>query len=145
MKKLPLTNKEFSWIYKRVTRLCVEGIITTRDGVLLSKRAIAPSKGLWHFTGGTVRFGETLEQAVKRIAKEETGFETKIIRHLGFIEQYNKKYTFGWPVSVCFLLKPTGGRLHGDWQTSELRFFKKRPKPIVKEQADFLMEHKLIA
>lgn len=145
MKKPPLTDKEFSLIYKKVPRLCVEAIIKTPDGVLLSKRAITPGKGLWHFTGGTVRFGETLEQAVQRIAKEETGLETKIIRNLGFIEKYNKKYALGWPVSFCFLLKPTRGILHGDWQTSELRFFKKRPKPIVKEQGAFLKNHKLIA
>jgi ADP-ribose pyrophosphatase YjhB (NUDIX family) len=70
-KKLPL--KEFKYIYQRVPRLCVEVIVKTSKGVLLTLRDIPPFQGYWHLPGGTVLLGESLEAAIKRITNEETG------------------------------------------------------------------------
>lgn len=141
--KHPLPTKEFFSIYKKVTRLCVEIIIKTSKGVLLSKRAIQPAKGRWHFPGGTVYFGETLKRAVQRIALQETGLHVSVKKLLGTIEAY-KRDGFGWPISIAFLVTPRGGTLKGDWQTTELRFFKKIPKGTVKRHAEFLRKTNLI-
>ncbi len=43
------------------------------DRVLLVKRGLAPSRGLYAFPGGRVEPGETLEAATRRELFEETG------------------------------------------------------------------------
>ncbi len=43
------------------------------DRVLLVKRGMAPSRGLYAFPGGRVEAGETLEEAARRELLEETG------------------------------------------------------------------------
>jgi len=68
VRKLPL--KEFKTIYSKVPRLCVDLVIRNKQGTLLTKRDIPPDLGWWHFPGGTVLIGETLENTVQRVAKE---------------------------------------------------------------------------
>jgi 8-oxo-dGTP diphosphatase len=58
---------------------CVGGIV--RDGagrLLLIRRGQEPSRGLWSLPGGRVEPGETLEQAVVREVREETGLEVRV-------------------------------------------------------------------
>ena len=50
------------------------GAVVIRDGeILLVKRGVAPSKGLWAIPGGSLELGETLQQAAEREIFEETG------------------------------------------------------------------------
>lgn len=50
------------------------GAVVIRDGkVLLVRRGIAPSRGLWAIPGGAIELGETLQQAAEREILEETG------------------------------------------------------------------------
>ena len=54
------------------------GAIVIKDGrVLLVKRGIQPSKGLWAIPGGSLKLGETLQQGAEREIKEETGVTIK--------------------------------------------------------------------
>lgn len=70
-KRLP--SKEFKYLYGKVPRLCVDVVIQSKDGVVLSKRDIPPAKGMWHIPGGTVLFGESLEKAAKESPKKKPG------------------------------------------------------------------------
>lgn len=69
------------------------GAITIKDGkVLLVKRGIPPSKGLWAIPGGSVELGETLQEAAEREILEETGLiirAGKPIYSFDFIERDN--------------------------------------------------------
>lgn len=56
----------------------MDAIIETGDGIVLIKRKNPPPG--WAIPGGFVDYGETLEGAVIREAKEETGLDIKIIR-----------------------------------------------------------------
>ena len=51
--------------------------IVRRGRLLLIQRGTEPNKGLWSFPGGHIELGETLFEAVKREAGEETGIEVE--------------------------------------------------------------------
>lgn len=121
----PLTEEEFSYIYGKVPRLCVDIVIKSKKGVLLSLRNIEPCKGLWHLPGGTVYFGESLSDAIRRIAKRELGVSIAGTELLGYIE-YPSHHRNGLdsPVSIVFLaeyegdIKPNHEAAKLDWFTS---------------------------
>ena len=77
-KKLPY--KEFLSIYRKVPRLCVDLVVKNKNGVLLTKRDIKPSKGMWHIPGGTILYDESVKDAIKRVAKEETGLKPVLVK-----------------------------------------------------------------
>ncbi len=59
--------------YPDAPRVAV-GVVVLKDGkVLLVKRRDPPSAGQWAIPGGSVRLGETLQQAAERELYEETG------------------------------------------------------------------------
>ena len=55
----------------------VGAIIVHEGKILLEKRKSAPGKGKWSVPGGLVELGESIEQAVIREVKEETGLEVE--------------------------------------------------------------------
>lgn len=139
MKTKPFSFKEFSDLYSKVPRLCVDVVIKTSKGVLLSKRNIPPAKGMWHFPGGTVLFGETLEQTAKRVAKEELGIDVVIKEQIGVI-QYDKKYAIGQSVSVAYSAEPKSDKFQIDEETTEVKYFKKIPSETIPDTAEFLLK-----
>ena len=74
------------------------------QGVVLTRRSSGPSAGLWHLPGGTVRFGEPLADAMRRVAAAETGMNVDAGPLLGYIE-YPSHYLAGLdsPVGIAFL------------------------------------------
>ena len=58
----------------------VGAVVLRDDSILLVKRGSEPGKGLWAVPGGKVRFGETLQEAVRREVLEETGLEVEVGR-----------------------------------------------------------------
>ncbi|MDD3284048.1 MAG: NUDIX domain-containing protein [Patescibacteria group bacterium] len=146
MKKIKfLTFKEFKNIYSKVPRLCVECVIQTQNGIILTKRDIEPAKNKWHIPGGTILKGEKIKDAIKRIAKSETGLDINIIKLLGVIE-YDFKNYFSQPIGIAYLLKPKielnsknkNLELKTNDQASKIKIFQTLPKNIIKVQRQFL-------
>lgn len=54
-------------------RVAVGAVVFRHGGVLLVKRGQPPAEGSWAIPGGSVRVGETLQQAAEREMLEETG------------------------------------------------------------------------
>ncbi|MGZ4857365.1 MAG: NUDIX domain-containing protein, partial [Methanobacteriaceae archaeon] len=64
--------------------LTVDAVITAEDGKLVFiRRKNPPYHGSWALTGGFVEYGETVEQAVMREVKEETGLIVEIKKMIG--------------------------------------------------------------
>lgn len=142
-----LSQVEFDAIYSRVVRLSVDVLIRTPEGILLSRRDIPPHQGDWHLPGGTVQFGETVPEAVARVAAEELGVEVKIEKLVGFFE-YPQMFASGykgWPIDLAFEVTITSGTPTGSAQAEEMDYFKfdELPENIIPEQAEFLRKHYL--
>ena len=57
----------------------VAGTLPVREGrVLLTRRAIEPSRGLWTFPGGYVDWGEDVRDAALRETREEVGLAVEL-------------------------------------------------------------------
>ena len=142
-KKDWLSDKEYRAIYSRVPRLCIDLIIRSRNGVVLSKRDIPPDKGMWHLPGGRVRMQEKLEDAIQRIAHGETGLNVRVMKIIGAIE-YRYLGAWGHSISIAYLVKPVAGKLRGSKQARNVMFFKSLPKTTEPEVKTFLLSRKLI-
>ena len=107
--------------------------------VLLIKRKYEPFKGKWAIPGGFVLESESLEEAVQRELKEETGIE------IDYLEQL---YTFGNPkrdprsrvVSVAYfgLIKPSAFKIFASTDAEEVQWFK------ITELPDLSFDHEQI-
>ncbi len=116
----PVPQAEFDAIFAKVPRLAVEVLITSSErGVLLRRREREPCEGMWNLPGGTVRFGEPLVQAVKRVAAAELGLEVRVGAMIGYIE-YPSHYERGLdsPVGIVFEAQPAQEDIDGgEWFT----------------------------
>lgn len=134
-----LSYDEFKNIYSKVPRLCVDVVIKHQGGIVLVKRSIPPCKGMWHFAGGTVLKGERLKDAVKRVAKEESGLDVNVIGPLKPVEFYSEPLIAN-DVSIAFLVESVGGVLEKDENAEEIGIFKEAPIPMIKEHVDLFKE-----
>lgn len=140
MKPRKMPFAEFKSIYSRVPRLCVEVIIKTKEGIVLTKRTIEPEKGKWHTPGGTVLKGEKLADTVIRVAREETGLVVKPHRLLGVLEFSFPGY-FSQPIALAYEVVKISGKLKNDSHSDSIRFFKKIPKNTIHEHKLLLKKH----
>jgi ADP-ribose pyrophosphatase len=59
--------------YPSCPRVGVGALVIEENRVLLIKRGIEPSRGLWAIPGGMLELGETLQEGAEREILEETG------------------------------------------------------------------------
>ena len=133
----PLPEHIYRRIYSKVPRLCVDIIIRVGDGVVLVKRDIPPSKGYWHFPGGTVRFGESLSEAAERVALDETGLRVTIVKQVGVIE-YSRRSGFGHAVSIAYSATRISGKIRGNKYGRDVKIFRRMPAGVIPEQRKLL-------
>src|SRR5579859_1637893 len=67
----------------------VGGVIVDRERTVLIRRGTEPLRGEWSIPGGTIEIGETLEEAVRRELREETGLEVRVLE---LIELFDRIY-----------------------------------------------------
>ena len=64
-------------VYPDAPRVAVGAIVFNNNKVLLVQRGKPPAEGVWAIPGGSVKLGETLQQAAEREILEETGVTIK--------------------------------------------------------------------
>jgi 8-oxo-dGTP diphosphatase len=116
-------------------KVAVDAVVfgyTSKEGlsVLLIKRNINPFKDSWALPGGLVGGNESLEEAVQRELKEETGV------NINYLEQL---YSFGKPgrdprnrvISITYygLVKPDAFEPHADTDAADVAWFNIRKLP----------------
>ncbi|WP_010477302.1 NUDIX domain-containing protein [Thermococcus zilligii] len=97
----------------RCIGLTVDAVIIYNNGIVLIKRKNEPFKGHYALPGGFVEYGETVEQAVVREAREETGLNIRPIKLVGVYSD-PKRDPRGHTVTVAFLCIGEGELKAGD-------------------------------
>ncbi len=103
--------------------LTVDAIIKVNDNkIVLVKRKNPPYKDWWALPGGIVEYGETVEEAVKREVREETGLEIEIEKLVN-VYSNPKRDPRGHFISICFLCRKTGGTLRAATDAANVSIF----------------------
>ena len=114
--------------YPDEPRMGVCAAVIKNDEILLVRRGIAPSKGLWGMPGGSVKLGESLKQVAERETTEETGIVVKAIEDictLDFIEQdFENRIKFHFIIAYI-QCEYVDGMAKGDSDALEARWFGK--------------------
>lgn len=128
-----LSKEEYDEIYSKVPRTCVEILIKTDNGFILSRRLIEPCAGMWHIPGGTVYFGERLIDAARRVGIEELGIKVDV---LGIIEIVNYLEIFEGKqqaIGIVFFCKLSDtdklDGFKGSYQAEEIKAFRAEDIP----------------
>jgi ADP-ribose pyrophosphatase YjhB (NUDIX family) len=112
-------------LYPELPIVGVGAVIISQGKLLLEKRGNEPAKGKWSIPGGVVELGESLQSAVVRETKEETGLDVEVIELVDVVDQVDLdeagkvKYHF---VIVDFYVKVKGGVAQADSDADQLEW-----------------------
>jgi len=100
--------------YPQAPVAAVGAVVIDGEAVLLVRRAYPPRQGEWSLPGGQLELGESLEDAVRREVREETGLEVEVGAVVEVFDRVHRdeagriRYHF---VIVDFLCRTAGGGL----------------------------------
>lgn len=121
-------------------RVAVDPVIIKDGKILLIKRRSTVFAGTWVLPGGGVEYGETVEQAAVREAKEETGLDIEIVKLLNVYSDPKRDPRFH-SVSTAFICKVNGGTLLKETdESTDAKFF----SPEELKDLQFGFDHKQI-
>jgi mutator protein MutT len=113
--------------YPSAPIVAVGVIIREGERIVLIRRDKEPSKGLWTFPGGAVELGESLQDAARREAFEETGLivavgeVATVIDHVVCDEAGRTRYHY---VIIDYMARPMGGTLQPGTDVSDACWFR---------------------
>lgn len=108
----------------KTPRLTVDGlIINDNNEFVLIKRKNPPFKSKWALPGGFIEYGETVENALFREIKEETGLRIKILSIIGVFSKPNRDPR-GHTITIAYLTKAIGGKMKANDDASNIMITK---------------------
>ena len=117
-----------SVLYDQITKcmpiVSVEAVIVMDEALLFLRRNNQPAKGEWWFPGGRIRKGESLEQALRREVKEETGLE---ISSCKLINVYSRVFPERHDITLAYLCKCKESKVTRNNEHSEYGLFRIMP------------------
>ncbi|HZR41441.1 MAG TPA: NUDIX domain-containing protein [Ktedonobacteraceae bacterium] len=108
-------TQQSSSINSRHFRIGVSALIFDEGRILLAHRR---DIDWWNLPGGGMEIGETVEEALHREVREETGLEVEIEQLVGVYSKPQKQ-----EVVLSFLCHATGGELTATEETRECCYF----------------------
>lgn len=100
----------------------VDSLVIKDNQILLVKRAQnLVEGGKWAIPGGFVERGDTVEKTVLKEILEETGYQGKIIKFIGFRDNPNREDRQN--ISFVYLVQPLEKISEPDEETDEARWF----------------------
>jgi 8-oxo-dGTP diphosphatase len=105
--------------------VAVGAVVLDGDRVLLVRRGKAPLAGEWSLPGGAVELGETLEGALRRELKEETGLLVEPVGLAAVLDRIHRdsagavEYHY---VLVDYVCRAAGGELRCASDAAEVRW-----------------------
>ena len=101
-----MVNKDvFKLIVKNTPLISIDFLIKKENKYLLGKRINKPAKDYYFTIGGRIFKNETIENAKKRILKDEIGYELKHDKahFLGVFEHFYDDSVFGDEISTHYI------------------------------------------
>jgi len=117
----------------------VDIIIELPGGIVLVRRKNPPPG--WALPGGFVDYGESLEHAARREAREETGLDVRLERLLGVYSEPDRDPRFH-TASTVYVASASGTPRGGD-DAAEARVFDPAdlPEPMAFDHADIIADY----
>ena len=135
------STKNYEKFIKVFPFSCVDVLLFKNDAILLTKRTRNPYKNYWHLPGHMIRKNESMRQAVKRAGKNELSLNVIIKKYVGVYESLN---SFRHDISHGFIVKIKSGDIKTDFQSKEMKFFKRIPRDTIPHQKKMIKEAKRI-
>ena len=141
MKKPFRLSRRYRHVSRKHPRVAVDVVILSNHKVILVKRLNEPYKDHWALPGGFVEYGETVEHAAIREAKEETGLDVKLVALVG-VYSNPKRDPRGHVISITFLGTVVGGKLKASTDAKEVKAFNidKIPEKLAFDHAIILKD-----
>ncbi len=118
--------------------LAVDAVIQLEDGnIIFIQRQNPPFQGQWALPGGQVEVGESVEEAIIREVKEETGLKVKIDRLIGVFSDPQRDPR-GHTVSIAYFVYPIGGELSAGSDASRVASFREPPDNLAFDHESIL-------
>ncbi len=119
--------------------LAADALILFDGGIVLIRRENPPYQGYYALPGGFVEVGETVEEAAKREAKEETGLDIILLKLVGVYSKPDRDPR-GHVVSICYLAQGRGDLLAGSDARSAEVFDPEDLPPLAFDHAQIIRD-----
>ncbi|MEW5976550.1 MAG: NUDIX hydrolase [Acidobacteriota bacterium] len=113
-----LVCMECSFIFFLDPKVAACTLFTVDGNIVLLKRGIEPSYGMWVFPGGYVDRGETVEEAAIRETREEVNLDVEILHCLNVYS-----YSDSPVIIVVYAARVLGGHLAANDETLAVQGF----------------------